>query len=250
MPPRFHAPALRTDASFPLPPEEARHLTRVLRLRAGATVRAFDGAGREVLARVERADRSGVRLAPLEALAGEAEPSVRVTLVQAVLKTDSMDAVVRDATMLGVAVLQPVVTRRTNVSPAALARGHAVERWRRIAVAAAKQSGGAIVPVVEAPAAFMKLLARQEGQAPPLRILCVEPAMSRPGVLAPEALRRADPPRRATLAVGPEGGWTPEEIDAAAGAGFHLVRLGRRTLRADAVPAVALAVMQLVWGDL
>ena len=145
---RFYAPDITPGADLvDLPDDEARHLTRVRRLGAGDEIAVFDGRGHEYRARVERAGRAGVRVRVLEAVTPAPEPSVAFTLVQAVLKGDHMDEVVRDAVMMGVAAIQPIVTARTQVSRAALRRGSAVERWRRITLASVKQCRRAVVPI-------------------------------------------------------------------------------------------------------
>jgi len=106
--PRFYAPSLDLAASgVTLPPEEASHLTRVLRLSVGADVAVFDGRGVEFRARVARAARDRVTLTLVERVTPAAEPAVRLALVQGVLKSDAMDDVVRDAVMMGVSRIDP-----------------------------------------------------------------------------------------------------------------------------------------------
>src|SRR6185437_15194306 len=152
---RFFAPGLDPgDEAVDLPREEAEHLTRVLRLGAGDTVTVFDGRGRECLARVVSAARTRARVQILSRIEPAAEPAVALTLVQAVLKGDKMDDVVRDAVMLGVAAVQPIVTTRSEVTVAALLRNARVERWRRVALASVKQSRRAVVPEIRTPLAF------------------------------------------------------------------------------------------------
>src|SRR5690348_8013864 len=110
---RFFAPALDPgDDSVDLPRDEAEHLTRVLRLGIGDTVAVFDGRGREFLARVAAVARRDVRVQLLSRVEPAAEPQVPLTLAQAVLKGEKMDEIVRDAVMLGVAAVQPIVTKR------------------------------------------------------------------------------------------------------------------------------------------
>src|SRR5687768_16035705 len=113
--PRFFAPDLTSDREFFLPADEAHHLTRVLRLRAQDEVAVFDGRGAEYRARIESASRDRVALRAIEALPTPSPPRVAVTLVQAVLKSGSMDDVVRDATMMGVASIVPVLTEHVDV---------------------------------------------------------------------------------------------------------------------------------------
>jgi len=245
---RFYAPeARRAGDVIVLAAEEARHLERVLRLKAGARVRVFNGAGGEFTAVVDRATRGEVRLridAPCDAAP---ELGVRITVAQAVLKGDKMDAVVRDAVMMGVAAVQPLLTGRTETSAAALARGRRRERWQHIAVASAKQSQRAVVPAVHEPVTLEAWL-DTAGPRSPLMLMLVEPsaAGSEVSTLAALPLARS---LDAVLAVGPEGGWAPQEI-ARARDTCQLVSLGPRTLRADAVAVVALAALLTRWQEL
>jgi 16S rRNA (uracil1498-N3)-methyltransferase len=239
---RFFAPAAgATGDRILLPVDEAEHLTRVLRLSTGDRVRVFNGRGAEFEAVVDAADRDGVRLRIGARCAPAPEPRVAVTLAQAVLKGDKMDDVVRDAVMIGVAAIQPIVTARSEISIAALSRSRRRERWERIAVSSAKQCGRAVVPTIHEPCA---LTSTEIGVPRPVFVL-VEP-----GVSSGVRLGDLDPaiPAEATLVVGPEGGWTPEEVQAATALG-SLVTLGGRTLRADAMALVALAALFTRWRE-
>jgi 16S rRNA (uracil1498-N3)-methyltransferase len=245
--PRFYAPALDPSATRAvLAADESHHLARVLRLAPGDAVTIFDGRGHEFLARVERADRDAATVTLVEPVAPTPEPAVRVTLVQAVLKGDKMDEVVRDATMAGVSHIAPVVTERSNVNINALRRAHAAERWQRVAIASAKQCRRAWVPPTELAVTLDTWLA-----APftGLRLLLVEPSAGEQGVLSMRQLQARDRPESAACLVGPEGGWTSEERQAALAAGCVPATLGPLTLRADAVALAALAALSVVWGD-
>jgi 16S rRNA (uracil1498-N3)-methyltransferase len=244
---RFFAPSLDPgDESVALPRDEGEHLTRVLRLGVGDTVAVFDGRGHEFLARVASALRSDVRLQIVSRVDAAAESAVSLTLAQAVLKGDKMDDVIRDAVMLGVAAIQPVVTRRSETTVAALMKGARLERWRRVAVASVKQSRRAVVPDIRMPLTLDIALA-EPAQA--LRLMLVEPAAA--ADVAPlSVLQREPPPADAVVFVGPEGGWAAEEWSAAAAQGVRLMSLGSRTLRADAVPVAAISVLQFLWGEL
>lgn len=246
---RFYAPAVeRTGDSIELPPDEAAHLTRVLRLKAGATVRVFNGRGSEFDGVVEAAARSSVRVRIGAARdAAAAEPRVSVTLAQAVLKGDKMDDVVRDAVMMGVAAIQPIVTTRAETTLAAVGRSRRRERWERIAIASAKQCGRATVPAVLEPRPFADATAAL-GQMtlPSPGIMFIEPSAA-DGALTLAEVAGARP-REATIVIGPEGGWAPEEIERGSAA-CRLVTLGARTLRADAVPIIALTALFALWGE-
>jgi 16S rRNA (uracil1498-N3)-methyltransferase len=164
-----------------------------------------------------------------------------------VLKGDKMDDVVRDAVMMGVAALQPIMAMRTETTPAVMRRGRRRERWERIAVASAKQCGRATVPAILEPRAFSDAVAAV-GQMtlPSPGIMFVEPSAA-DGALTLAGLAGASP-REATIVIGPEGGWTPEEIERGSAA-CRLVTLGARTLRADAVPIIALTALFALWGE-
>jgi len=246
---RFFAPSLDAgDETVVLPREEAEHLSRVLRLGVGDTVSVFDGRGHEFSARVVSAGRRDVRVQLVSRVEPAAEPSVALTLAQAVIKGDKMDDIVRDAVMLGVAAVQPLVTARTESTVAALTTGSRLDRWRRVALASVKQSRRAVLPDVRRPLTLESFL--QDPQSD-MSLMLVEPGA--PGVDDAEplsAFQGRPAPQDATVFVGPEGGWTAEEVAAARSRGVRLVTLGHRTLRADATPVAAISVLQFLFGDL
>ena len=242
--PRFYVPELDPSAAnIQLPEEEAEHLSRVLRLGAGADVEIFDGRGGLWRAEVVQAGKHGVQVKAAERMAAAIESHVALTLVISVLKSDKMDDVIRDAVMLGVTGIQPVVSTRSEVSLATLARGHRVDRWQRIAVSSSKQCRRAVVPPVHQPLALEKYW---QEPIKAQRLMCVEPAANVEGT----TLADVAPPASAHVIVGPEGGWTVAEVAMAVEGGAILITLGARTLRADAVPIVALTALLTTWSDL
>lgn len=246
--PRFYAPELDpARAEVPLPADEARHLTRVLRLSVGDEIAVFDGRGHEARARVTHAARDRVLAEVIEPLDAAAEPGVAIALALAVLKPEAMDDAVRDATMMGVARIDPLITEHIAVKERALADRRVVERWHRIAIASAKQSRRARIPVIGAPARLDDWL---RGSLESLRVLLVEPAAA--GDEPADLRTLADRPRPDSVAilVGPEGGWSEGERRRAVDAGCVPATLGRLTLRADAVPVAAVALVRFILGDL
>jgi 16S rRNA (uracil1498-N3)-methyltransferase len=236
--PRFYAPLIDGEVAE-LPPDEAHHLTHVMRLRDGDEIRVFDGRGSEWRGRVERAGRRGAQVRLLDRVTPAAEPRVALTLAQAVLKGDKMDAVVRDATMLGVSAIQPLVSRRTIVRPTAARAESARERWRRVAIASAKQCRRAVVPEIHQPVAFEEwIVATGNG------IILIEPEVGTTKA-GPEDLHK--PTSQALLIVGPEGGWEAAEVEAALRAGCRALTFGALTLRAETAPTVATAALR-AWG--
>ena len=240
--PRFLGAIDVASGTARLADDEARHLSQVMRLGVGDDVAVFDGAGREFHARIARVARDGADLQLIAEVQAAPEPAIRLTLAQAALKGEKMDDVVRDATMMGVAAIEPLVT--TNVA-AHLKAGRAPDRWTRIAIASAKQCRRAVVPAIGPGRTFDDWLAADRSA---VRLLLVEPSASVAG--RPLSALGAERPASASLLVGPEGGWSATEIQSAVRAGCIPLTLGRRTLRADSVPIVAIGLLQFVWGDL
>jgi len=175
------------------------------------------------------------------------EPRVAITLAQAVLKGDKMDDVVRDATMLGVAAIQPVITTRTELSRASLVRGNRRERWERIAISSVKQCGRATVPSIADPIDFPDVIDGLSKMRLPLPgLMLVEPGAATETTPASEL--DLSPQRGVTVLIGPEGGWTPEEVERGASA-CRLITVGGRTLRADAMCVVALSAFFTMWRE-
>ena len=243
MAPRFFVPEARPDHPIvDLPSAEAHHLRHVLRLGAGADVFVFDGRGREWAGRVAGAGRARVTIELVREVPPIVEPRVTVTLGIGLLKGDQMDAVVRDATALGVATIAPIVSEHVAVGRRARAQESARVRWERVAIAAARQCGRSVVPAI-APVRPLDAVVEAAGSL--ARYLCVEPARQGAQAIAPAAIDRPD---KALVIVGPEGGWSAAEVDRAVARGLSLVHLGPRTLRADLAPAVLLSALWTVWG--
>ena len=246
---RFHAPnAEQTGDVVALPRDEAQHLIHVLRLKAGAAVRVFNGRGGEFDAVVDAVTKDGAQVRVGAGRDAMPEPRVAVTLAQAVLKGDKMDDVVRDAVMMGVAAIQPLLTTRSEITLASLRRGHRQERWQRIAVSSAKQCGRAVVPAILESRGFDAVAASLADMTlPGPGLMFVEPSA------AIDLLSFGDldaaPPRETTVLIGPEGGWTAEEIEGGSTA-CRLVTLGTPTLRADAMAIVALTALFTLWREL
>jgi 16S rRNA (uracil1498-N3)-methyltransferase len=249
---RFYAPPgafSEGGAELVLSEEESRHLRDVLRLRAGDEAYVFDGEGREFACVVsEPGGRKGA--ARLEVRGRAEAPSLEsplgLTLAVALLKGEKFDLVVQKATELGVTRVAPVLTKRADVRPRdtgdALKR---VERWRRLALEAAKQSGRARVPDVGELQSFENVL-KDEGHAGSLRLLFAERGGSGLGELPP----RESSPASVSALVGPEGGWDDEEIELARAHGWLVVTLGGRTLRAETAAVTVCALLQHLFGDL
>jgi 16S rRNA (uracil1498-N3)-methyltransferase len=242
---RFYAPDFSASGEVQLPDEEAQHLARVLRLRAGDSIAIFDGRGREALARVASVTSRRVSAQVVEPRTAAPESRVAVTLAQALLKSDKMDRVIRDAVMLGVTAVQPIVTRRTDVPMKAVKSGGRQDRWDRTVISSVKQCGRAVVPPVHEAQELGQLVRASAGQT---RLMFVEPGAG--DKVADVASLEGQQPSAAIVLIGPEGGWDPREIEDAAAAGAQLLSFGRRVLRADAAGAAVISVLRYIWRDL
>jgi 16S rRNA (uracil1498-N3)-methyltransferase len=222
---------------------ESRHLARVLRLRPGDTVVATDGAGQDYTVRLESLGEAAVGTV-LAAASGAGASPLAILLVQGVPKGDKMETIVRAATELGVASVQPALCERTIVRLETSRWRERARRWQRVAREAAKQSGRAVIPEIELPRPLTEWLGR------PARTdlaLCLWEGGGAP--LGP-VLAAATGPRSACVLVGPEGGLAREEVEAARVAGFTVVSLGPRILRTETAGPAVVAVLQSRFGDL
>ena len=221
----FVAPAAMAGDQFPLPAEIAHQVTRVLRLRDDDHLVLLDGLGEAATVRL----RHGECLVESRAPAG-GEPRHRLTVWQALLRGDHLEPVIRHGTEVGIAEFRLIVTERCvarDLSPKKL------QRLRDVAREAAEQSERGCVPPVREPvplaaalsSSSVLLFERHQGQ----RLSALEPPQS--------------------LVVGPEGGFTPDEVAAAERAGVTLAGLGPRILRSESVAVAAAAVILSRTGD-
>jgi len=239
--PRFHVPEAGPGGRVSLPEHAAHHAREVLRLRAGAAVRVFDGAGAEFEATLESVTRRGVEARIGRVAEARPESPLRLVLALSPLKGDRMELVVQKATELGVAEVWPVVTGRTDAAARPALEGSRQERWEKVASGAAEQCGRAVVPRIAPTSGLAAMLERSfEGE----RIVFVETG-------APPLTARPEPAAAAALLlVGPAGGWEGRELQQLQGAGFHAAGLGPRILRSETAALAAVAAAQLLWGDL
>lgn len=211
---------------------EAHHLAVVLRMHAGDQVVVVGEAGREHVVELTAVGPMEVLGRVVQTRSG-AMPTVELTLVQAVPKGPRMDDVIRMGTELGIHRFIPVHSRR------AVAEGRGrTTRWRRIAVAASKQSRRGHVPVVDDPVLLADALA--EVAASDLLLILWEGERTR---TIGQVLKEAVAPHRVALVVGPEGGFEPAEVEQARSRGAHPVTLGPLVLRTETAGVVAAAMV-------
>jgi 16S rRNA (uracil1498-N3)-methyltransferase len=239
-PPRFLInPREIQNDRIRLSPSEARH-ARVRRLHKGEAVSLFDGTGNGYAGIVHAISSRGAEVQITERLPYRSgESNLDLTLALAVLKGERFDWVVEKVTELGVSRVRPFVCERSLARPSANRR----TRWQQIALSAAKQCGRTVVPQVDTPLPFANVIAESSGH----RILFWQGERGYPTT----ALSEIDlPPVQVTIIIGPEGGFTDEEVRAAKEAGCQLAHIGPRILRAETAAVMAVGLSQHLWGDL
>jgi len=248
---RFYAPPSAFDSkleSVMLATDEARHLREVLRLKVGDEVHVFNGAGMEFRCSIEESRRDSARLKVVgEVTPARPESPLRLNLAVALLKGEKFDLVVQKATELGVSKVTPVITKLADIR--LRDEGDAakrVARWQRIALEATKQCGRAVVPQITNPVSFASLV--NEGRDQPASYLMFS---ERNGQSLNEAVSQMSAkPSEVTAMVGSEGGWADEELETARSAGWTIITLGGRILRAETAAIVVAVLLQHLGGDL
>lgn len=235
---RFYAPPENFEGrQIFLSEDETKHLRDVLRLAAGASVRVFDGAGKEILCEIERIEKKQTVLKIIEELVPIApESNLNLTLAVALLKGEKFDLVVQKAVELGVAKLVPLNTKRADVR--LKDAENRLTRWRKIALEACKQSGRACLMQIETPIDFARFVKTADGA----KVLFAE----RGG----KGFSEIKEAKKITAVVGAEGGWEESEIEAARENKFQIVTLKGRILRAETAAIAVAAILQNQFGDM
>ena len=225
---------------------EARHLTKVLRMRPGDRFVLMDGKGGHFLASIESATRQGVQVAILNPLPKPRPSPVTITLCQALLKSGPMDYLIQKTSELGVDHILPFSSLRTITMLKRERISNRMRRWREIAKSSAKQSGRVVPAQINFPSTLGELTEKWKEQRCMKAILWEgEGTTDLKGLL-----RGSSRAGKFIGMVGPEGGFAGEEIELAADAGFIPVTLGNRILRSETAAMIMVAIVQYEWGDL
>jgi 16S rRNA (uracil1498-N3)-methyltransferase len=234
------------NGSFTITGSEAKHIIRVLRMGRGDRFILMDGKGTRFQATIESAGRREVLVALEKPLAQPTPSPIEITLCQAFLKSRAMDYVIEKTSELGVNRVLPFSSERTVVRLNKERFANKKERWHEIAHSAAKQSDRKTPVEIGPLSSFEELVAKCRGENA-LKILLWEEE----GATDLKGLLKASPPvKRFIGIVGPEGGFSQEEVRAAGEAGFVSVSLGQRVLRAETAAIAMVAIAQYEWGDL
>jgi len=240
---RFFVPRESTpNAEIDLPPAEANHATRVLRLKAPDRVEVLNGAGETILCEFLGTDRGNARLRVLQR-DQTAPPPAAITLYQAIPKPRAMDLIVQKATELGAASIVPILSDRTVSQWNDSESSGRVAKWKLATIEAAKQCGSPWLPTIEpprrVPAALQNL--------PPVELALL--ASLQPGARHPrhifDELRKPDRVNPASVAVwvGPEGDFTPAELNSIRSSGALPITLGPLVLRSETAAIYCLSIL-------
>jgi len=211
--------------------------------RVGSLITLTDSDGNDFRGRVLRLSKEEASVLIFDAFPSPTESSLEIILLQALPEKERMELIIQKATELGVSSIIPIKSERSISLEERESKQKKVHRWQEIAIKAVQQSRRAGVPRVEAYRSFMEALKSCEGEG--LKILLYE----KKGENLKDVLRQ-HPSKRIYAMVGPEGGFTEEEVKLAKDEGFVLVKLGQRTLRTETASIALVAILQYELGDL
>lgn len=241
--PRIYLPTVDIKKNqISITDEKAHYLTSVLRCRKGDGLIIFDGEGNCFRSIIAKSGKREVVAEVLERFSCNLESPLEIILAQGILKGEKMDLVIQKTTELGVRGIIPVVTERSQIRET-----RKIDRWRKIAEEASRQSGRSAAPVIHEAKAFGEFFSGCDTQAVPRGFIFYEEG----GVRLSEAVSSFIPrPSSFSVIIGPEGGFTKEEVDCAKEKGFVAVSLGKRILRAETASISAVALVQFLFGDM
>lgn len=242
--PRFFIDGAQTGSIIELSGDDAHHISRVLRMKAGEALTVCDGQGTDYLCTLLDTAGGTARCQVVSRTPSRGEPSVDVTLYMALPKGDKMDFIVQKATELGAVRVVPYVAARSVSRPDGKALQKKTERWRKIAREAAQQCGRGRVPEVGDCVSFDQAVRLAAGSELPLFLYENEQENSLRAALTEK------PFVTAALMVGPEGGFAQDEADKAAQDGLKPVSLGPRILRCETAPLAGITAVLYESGNL
>ncbi|MBR6636042.1 MAG: 16S rRNA (uracil(1498)-N(3))-methyltransferase [Phascolarctobacterium sp.] len=240
---RFFIPQLYNE-EMSITGVDAKHIGKVLRMQPGDKLQIVSDDGVSALAEVTAISETTVTVRCLEVLAESHEPAVKITLAQGLAKGEKMDFIIQKAVELGACSIVPVAMEHSVVRLDGAKADKKVERWQKIAEAAAKQSKRDIIPQVQAVQSVSQMLANNNCKTKIIAYEC-EDRMS-----LKTALREAGQLDDLLLIIGPEGGISEGELAKTREAGTIPVSLGRRILRAETAGLVAMSAIFYETGDL
>ena len=238
--PRIFQPgAIALQHEFALDDDAANHVGRVLRMPTGSELQLFNGDGYNYTAHISRSDKKRVFVIATAQLGNPVESPLRIHLGQGISRGDRMDFAIQKAVELGVTEITPLFTERCGVKLDGERLAKRNEQWQKIAISACEQSGRSIVPVVHPAISLDNWLAQSTKELK----LTLHP-------WAKDTIKTLIPNTQIRLVIGPEGGFSEQEMTCTSAAGFCGIQLGPRVLRTETAALTAISALQLQFGDL
>ena len=241
---RFYIPNPRIENGLlKVEGDEVRHIRKVLRLKTGDKIFVFDGLGREFEGTIIEEGRASGMVKIQRSLSPKRDSPLEVTLAQSLLKGEKMDYLIQKATELGIKEIIPFFSSRSVPlleKSRSLKRHH---RWGKIAIEASKQCGRGVVPKIESLQTYSDML--HNASTDHLRLILWE----RDGIRLKKMLEGSKERKKIFFVIGPEGGFSQDEVEKAERVGFVAVTLGKRILRAETASLCFLSILQYEWGD-
>lgn len=237
---------ITVNQPFELPDNVRHHATRVLRLKQGSKIILFNGQGGEFLAEIVAISKSSSTINILKYNEYERESSLTIELAQSICANEKMDWVIQKAVELGVNRIQPIAATRSVVR---LSNERAIKRlqhWQQIIISACEQCGRNRLPEILPPSSLPHWFEQIKNR---------KTLINAQFILLPTAEKKLGdfqrPPNNgtSTILIGPEGGFTPEEEQAALLTNFKPLSVGKRILRTETAALATIATMQTLWGD-
>lgn len=226
--------------------KEARHMATVLRMKKGETLILMDREGQSFEATIEAVHYKEVKVKIIKTIPPLPPSPVKISLAQAIIKSHPMEYLIQKATELGIHSIHPFYSERTVIKLTPEQLNNKMDRWIEIMKSACKQCGRVMVPSLNTPLPFEELITTVPNKKT-LKVLLWEDEdkVDLKGLLTSMSFAP-----HVFAIVGPEGGFTSNEINRVREAGFHIVSLGNRILRAETAAVSLISIIQYEWGDL
>jgi len=239
--PRFFTQTISAEGGI-ISGDDAKHISRVLRMKVGELLTACDTKGYDYDCLIESLSDREVSLRVLEVRPSQSEPDVRVSLYQAMPKGDKLELIIQKAVELGVDSITPVMTRRCVSKPDSKSMAKKLERYNRIALEAAKQSGRGKVPQV------CPMLDLPQALDEMAQTSC--PILFYENAAAPAKQVIDGAGKEIAVLIGSEGGFDESEVELAIQKGCQVLSLGKRILRCETAPLAALSIIMFETGNM
>ncbi len=230
---------LITNTIISLDKDLSHYINRVLRLNVGDEIYLFNNTNFEFKAIINAITRNNIDIKIIDKVGNDTPPGIHITLGQVLGKGDKMDLIIQKATELGASTIYPLFSERTVIRNIAERTEHKLEHWQKIAIAACGQSWRNTVPSIHAPQALQQWINQMPGGSKL--------------ILSPNSeaihLRDLKPDTHYTVLIGPEGGFTDQEVALAIQHDFIPINLGPRILRTETAGLATIAALQALFGD-